>query len=111
MVNFSCKVGLHKRSRSRARWNGAAWVSRCRNCGVRMRRAETGKWRVALPRMEEKAASFSDLPEGDQPSAKPAGLRFRIRWPRTGLFRRSAQERLARGLFDRRARRTPHHAG
>jgi hypothetical protein len=111
MVNFSCKVGLHKRSRSRARWNGAAWVSRCRNCGVRMRRAETGKWRVALPRMEEKAASFSDLPEGDQPSAKPAGLRFRIRWPRTGLFRRRAQERLARGLFDRRARRTPHHAG
>jgi hypothetical protein len=69
MVNLWCKVGLHKRSRGRARRVGAVWVSRCRNCNVPMQRTETGKWHVAPPSMEEAAASFSDPQEGDPPSA------------------------------------------
>ena len=104
MVNLWCVIGLHKRSRGRARREGSAWVSRCRRCNIAMKRADNGRWKVDRLEMEEEALALSQevsgLPEDDQPRR---GLRRwlpRIRLPRIRIrrppfrlpFRRKAQD-------------------
>ena len=104
MFSLWCKIGLHKRSRGRARREGSAWVSRCRRCNIAMRRTDSGRWKVDRLELEEEALALalevSDLPEDDQPRR---GLRRwlpRIRLPRIRVrrphcrlpFRRKAQD-------------------
>lgn len=44
-----CKLGMHDRSRGRARRHRGTWVSHCRRCDVRMQRMPGGKWAVIKP--------------------------------------------------------------
>jgi len=108
MFSLSCKVGLHKRSRGRARREGSAWVSRCRRCNMPMRRTDSGRWKIDRLEMEDEAFALSrevsGLPEHDQPKRGLKRLLPRIRLPRSRvrrphvrlprikLFRRKAQD-------------------
>lgn len=44
---ITCRLGRHERSKSRARWDGDKYVSRCRHCLVVLERQPDGKWQVA----------------------------------------------------------------
>lgn len=46
-MHLRCLVGLHKRSRSRARTVGGHVTSVCKHCGVAMIKLPSGEWAKA----------------------------------------------------------------
>jgi hypothetical protein len=43
-VNLLCPLGFHRRSRGRAHWTSAGFVSVCARCGAPMRKLANGRW-------------------------------------------------------------------
>jgi hypothetical protein len=70
-----CAMGSHKRSRGRARRQGASWVSRCRRCGVPMRRTDSGDWEVDERQTAAVSASGEPQPAREFDVAAPVAER------------------------------------
>jgi predicted secreted protein len=47
MLRLLCYLGLHRRSKSRAQYDGEDYVSVCRRCRARMRKEPSGRWTLA----------------------------------------------------------------
>lgn len=48
-MRLLCFLGFHRRSKSRARWEGKERLSVCSRCGTPMRKQANGRWTVADP--------------------------------------------------------------
>lgn len=55
IMRFLCLLGMHRRSRGRARPRGDIYVSVCRRCNAPMERGSNGRWNVCPAAGDEPA--------------------------------------------------------